>query len=85
MGTVVISAKIERIEDKYVAKIDGLDLEGEGATLEVAQDELIQVMRAWIESHDGTDTLSDVLAGAGYPDVDEETEVQLEFGEAALS
>ena len=42
-------------------------------------------MRAWIESHDGTDTLSDVLADAGYPDVDEETEVQLEFGEAALS
>jgi hypothetical protein len=62
MGTVVITAKIEMIED-----------------------ELIQVMRAWIESHDGTDTLSDVLADAGYPDVDEETEVQLEFGEAVLS
>jgi hypothetical protein len=85
MGTVVISAKIEMIEDKYVAKIDELELEGEGATLQAAQDELIQVMRAWIESHDGTDTLSDVLADAGYPDVDEETEVQLEFGEAALS
>tara|TARA_B100001245_G_scaffold201852_1_gene162074 strand:+ start:512 stop:769 length:258 start_codon:yes stop_codon:yes gene_type:complete len=85
MGTVVISAKIEMIEDKYVAKIDELELEGDGATLEAAQDELIQVMRAWIESHDGTDTLSDVLADAGYPDVDEETEVQLEFGEAALS
>ena len=85
MGTVVISAKIEMIEDKYVAKIDELELEGEGATLEAAQDELIQVMSAWIESHDGTDTLSDVLADAGYPDVDEETEVQLEFGEAALS
>ncbi len=85
MGTVVISAKIEMIEDKYVAKIDELELEGEGATLEAAQDELIQVMRAWIESHDGTDTLSDVLADAGYPDVDEETEVQLEFGEATLS
>ena len=84
MGTVVISAKIEMIEDKYVAKIDELELEGDGATLEAAQDELIQVMRAWIESHDGTDTLSDVLADAGYPDVDEETEVQLEFGEAAL-
>jgi hypothetical protein len=85
MGTVVILAKIEMIEDKYVAKIDELELEGEGTTLEAAQDELIQVMRAWIESHDGTDTLSDVLADAGYPDVDEETEVQLEFGEAALS
>ena len=85
MGTVSITAKIKMIEDKYVAKIDELELEGEGATLEAAQDELIQVMRAWIESHDGTDTLSDVLADAGYPDVDEETEVQLEFGEAELS
>jgi len=85
MGTVVITAKIEMIEDKFVAKIDELELESEGATLEAAQDGLIQVMRAWIESHDGTDTLSDVLADAGYPDVDEETEVQLEFGEAALS
>ena len=42
-------------------------------------------MRAWIESHDGTDTLSCVLAEAGYPGVDEETELQLEFAEAALT
>ena len=41
-------------------------------------------MRAWIESHDGTDTLSVVLADAGYPGVDEDTELQLEFVEAAL-
>ena len=85
MATVVLTAKIEMIEDRYLATVDDLELQGEGATLEAAQDELIQVMRAWIESHDGTDTLSDVLADAGYPDVDEETEVQLEFGEAALS
>ena len=85
MATVVLTAKIEMIKDRYIATVDDLELQGEGATLEAAQDELIQVMRAWIESHDGTDTLSDVLADAGYPDVDEETEVQLEFGEAALS
>jgi hypothetical protein len=42
-------------------------------------------MRAWIESHDGTDTLSKVLEDAGYPGVEEETELQLEFLEAALS
>ena len=42
-------------------------------------------MRAWIASHDGTDTLSGVLAVAGYPGVDEETELQLEFVEAAVS
>ena len=77
-------AKVDQIEDKYVARIDDVGLVGEGETLEAAQDELIQVTRAWIESHDGADTLSGVLADAGYPGVDEETELQLEFIEAAL-
>jgi len=85
METLVLTAKIEEVEDRYVARIDDLDLEGIGESLEAAQDELIQVVRAWIESHDGTDTLSDVLADAGYPGVDEDTELQLEFAGAALS
>ncbi len=85
METVVLTASIEEVEDRYVARINDLDLEGIGESLEVAQDELVQVVRAWIESHDGTDTLSDVLADAGYPGVDEETELQLEFSEATLS
>ena len=85
METVVLMASTQEVEDRYVARIDDLDLEGIGESLEAAQDELIQVVRAWIESHDGTDTLSDVLADAGYPGVDEETELQLEFSEATLS
>ena len=85
METVVLTASIEEVEDRYVARINDLDLEGIGESLEVAQDELIQVVRAWIESHDGTDTLSEVLAAAGYPGVDEDTELQLEFAGAALS
>ena len=85
METVLLTAKVDQIDDRYVARIDDLDLEGTGESLEVAQDELIQIVRAWIESHDGTDTLGNVLAEAGYPGVDEETELQLEFAEAALS
>ena len=85
METVVLMASTQEVEDRYVARINDLDLEGIGESLEGAQDELIQVVRAWIESHDGTDTLSDVLADAGYPGVDEETELQLEFSEATLS
>ena len=84
METVVLTAKVEEVEDRYVARIDNLNLEGVGESLEVAQDELIQVVRGWIESHDGTDTLSDVLADAGYAGVDEETELQLEFTETTL-
>ena len=84
MGTVVLKANVNQIEDRYVARIDDLNLEADGESLEEAQDELIQVTRAWIESHDGTDTLSEVLADAGHPGVDEETELHLEFGEAVL-
>lgn len=86
MGTVVLTAKVDRDQSRdqsrYVARIEDLGLEGEGESLEAAQDDLIQIMRAWIETHDGTDTLGDALAAAGYPDVDEETELQLEFAEA---
>ncbi len=81
MDIVVLTAKIGRDEARYVARIDDLGLEGEGESLEDAQDDLIQIMRAWIEAHDGTDTLVDALAAAGYAGVDEETEVQLEFAE----
>ena len=84
MGTVVLKANVNQIEDRYVARIDDLDLEADGESLEEAQDELIQVTRSWIESHDGTDTLSEVLADAGHPGGDEETELHLEFGEAVL-
>ena len=85
METVLLTAQINTEDDRYVVRLDDLGLVGEGETLEAAQEELIQIVRAWIESHDGTDTLSSVLADAGYPGVDEETELQLEFAEEALS
>ena len=85
METVLLTAQINTEDDRYVVRLDDLGLVSEGETLEAAQEELIQIVRAWIESHDGTDTLSSVLADAGYPGVDDETELQLEFAEAALS
>ncbi len=84
METVLLTAQINTEDDRYVVRLDDLGLVSEGETLEAAQEELIQIVRAWIESHDGTDTLSSVLADAGYPGVDDETELQLEFAEAAL-
>ena len=85
METVLLTAQINTEDDRYVVRLDDLGLVSEGETLEAAQEELIQIVRAWIESHDGTDTLSSVLADAGYPGVEEETELQLEFADAALS
>ena len=85
METVLLTAQINTEDERYVVRLDDLGLVGEGETLEAAQEELIQIVRAWIESHDGTDTLNSVLVDAGYPGVDDETELQLEFAEAALS
>jgi len=79
MDTVVLEAKVVETDGRYVARIDDLKLECEGESLETAQDEMIQVMRAWIELHDGTDNLGDAMADAGFPGVNEETELQLEF------
>ena len=79
MDTVVLEAKVVENDGRYVVRIDDLNLECEGESLETAQDEMIQVMRAWIELHDGTDNLGDAMADAGFPGVNEETELQLEF------
>ena len=83
MDTVVVEAKVVETDGRYVARIDDLNLECEGESLETAQDEMIQVMRAWIELHDGTDNLGDAMADAGFPGVNEETELQLEFVDSA--
>ena len=81
MDQLVLTARVTWDEDRFVARVDSLPLEGEGESVEAAQDELIQVMRAWIEANDGTDTLAPALADAGFPGVEEDTELQLEFVE----
>ena len=81
MQQLVLTARVSCDEGKYVAKVDQLPLEAEGASLEEAQDELIQSMRTWIETNDGTDSLEQALAEAGFPGVGEDTELQLEFVE----
>ena len=79
MESLMLTARVTWESDRFVAKIDELSLEGAGESVEEAQDQLIQVMRSWIEENDGTDTLEQALADAGFPGVAEETELQLEF------
>ena len=79
MESVMLTARVSWDSDHFVAKVDQLPLECDGASLEEAQDQLIQMMRSWIEENDGTDTLEELLADAGFPDVAEDTELQLEF------
>ncbi len=81
MDELVLTARVAWDVGRYVAKVDQLPLEGEGDSVQQAQDSLIQVMRSWIETNDGTDSLEQVLSEAGFPGVKEDTELQLEFSE----
>ena len=76
-----MTARVVWETDRHVATVDSLPLEGVGDSVKQAQDDLIQAMRAWIEAQDGTDSLEQTLADAGFPGVEEETELQLEFVE----
>ena len=81
MDSVVLTARVSLEDGRYVAKVDQLPLEGEGDSVEQAQDELIQTLRGWIEFNDTTDSLEREMEAIGFPGVAPETEVQLEFVE----
>ena len=83
MERLILTARVNRESARFVARVNSLGLEGTGDSLGAAQEELVQVMRAWIEIHDGTESLEGALAAAGFPGVDEDTELQLEFEESA--
>ena len=79
MDQVLLTARVAPKNGGFIAKLEQLPLEGSGDSVQAAQDELILVLRAWIETQDGQDSLEQALAEAGFPGVEEETEVQLEF------
>ena len=81
MEQLVLTARVAPEHGGYVARVERLPLEATGDSVREAQDELIQTMRSWIETHDGRDSLERVLAQAGFPGVDDDTELQLEFVE----
>ncbi len=81
MERLVLTARVVWADGRHVATVDSLPLEGVGDSVKQAQDDLIQTMRGWIETHDGRDSLGTVLAEAGFPGVGEDTELQLEFVE----
>ncbi len=79
MDPAVLTARVVWQDGRFVAAIDALGLEGEGDTREAAQNALITEMRYWIEVQDSRSLLEESLAQAGFPGVDEDTELQLEF------
>ena len=81
MESLVLTARVVWEDSKYVARTDTLPLEGAGDTVREAQDQLVHAVRSWIETGDGAGRLEQALAEAGFPGVQEETELQLEFVE----
>ena len=79
MEPTVLTAKVAWEDGRYSATIEALGLVGEGDTLEAAQNDLINLMRNWIEIQDARSLLEQALAEAGFPGVEEDTELQLEF------
>ena len=64
---------------RFVAWVDGLDVQAEGESADVAREELVQAMLIWISARDCTDSMAKALSEAGFPEVDEGTELHLEF------
>lgn len=79
MDQVLLTARVAPENGGFIARVEQLPLEGSGDSVQAAQDELILVLRSWIETQEGQDNLEQALAQAGFPGVEEETEVQLEF------
>jgi hypothetical protein len=76
---LVLTARVTGEDGRYIARIDQLGLEASGESVRKAQDELIDSLRAWIETQDTVGGLEKALAAAGFPGADENTELQLEF------
>ena len=83
MECIVLTARVGQEDTRYVARIEGIDVQGEGDSPDIAREELIQAMLTWISLRDCTESMSDALANAGFPGIDDDTELQLEFTEPA--
>lgn len=79
MHRLVLTARVEREDNRFLAWVDGIDVRGEGESEEVAREELVQAMLVWISARDCTDSMALALAEAGFPEVDDDTELHLEF------
>ena len=55
MEQLLLTARVTSEDGSFVARLEPLSLEVFGNSEREAQDELIRVMRSWIETHDGLD------------------------------
>ena len=76
-----MTARVEREDAGFVARIEGIDVQGQGESPDLAREELVQAMLSWISSHDCAESMAAALSAAGFPEIDDDTELQLEFAD----
>ncbi|MCH8745859.1 MAG: hypothetical protein IIB31_09475 [Chloroflexi bacterium] len=76
---LLLTAQVIWEHDQYLARQGELGLQGSGESIQQAQDDLVENLRAWIEIHEVDESLEQALADAGLPGLDDDTEIQLEF------
>ena len=81
MERLTLTARVEQEDARFVARIEGIDVRGEGESPDLAREELIQAMLSWISSQDCAESMSGALTAAGFPEIDDDTELQLEFAD----
>ena len=73
---VRLAARVFPDGNRFVAAVDGLELEGKGNTPDAAQESLVQAMRSWLERLDTAGKLGDAL---GIDSLSEDAEIVLQF------
>ena len=79
MERLTLTARVEWEEAGFVARIEGIDVRGEGESPGSAQEELVQAMLSWISNQDCAESMAWALVEAGFPEIDDDTELELEF------
>ena len=81
MDRLTLTARVEQEDAKVVARVDGINVRGEAESADLAREELIQAMLSWISNRDCSESMAGALSEAGFPDIDDETELELEFAD----
>jgi hypothetical protein len=82
LDVVVLTAETKFEDGIYLTTLNDLGLESSSESLGGSQEELVHILRSWIELQDTAGTLEEMLFRVGFSDVGEGTEIQLAFNEA---
>ena len=81
MKTLVLKGEVLEHSGIFLATVENLPLSSRGDTWDEAEDRLVKEVKNWVQSCEEEGTLETSMATAGYPDVDDETEILLVFSD----